>query len=241
MSRRAPQVLFFSQTKLLPRPVLTVDCEFSLGFRNVEAHAVNKQTNMEGSQLSQNIVNENNIGESGDRTLTLIVGGGGLMCLVISTVFVCFWRFRVSHFLFFEALSFHFGGKCVSCSLDSAKKYISGTDISSEGIKFLQIEPSTQRPDFPGADTASSRRLPGFADPQQDWKFPSRGLGSEDTRPHLRSGTVAQGARSGGASGDARVEGISCLSRWDPIFTKHNTLVLDFSFFPCQFCRRLKS
>ena len=38
-------------------------------------------------------MNENNIGESGDRTLMMIVVGGGLMCLVISTVFVCFWGY----------------------------------------------------------------------------------------------------------------------------------------------------
>ena len=44
-----------------------------------------------GGKLSQNIVNENNVGQSGDKTLMLIVGGGGVMCLVISTVFVCFW------------------------------------------------------------------------------------------------------------------------------------------------------
>ena len=57
-------------------------------FKSRVKHEVESEV---GGKLSQNIVNENNVGQSGDKTLMLIVGGGGVMCLVISTVFVCFW------------------------------------------------------------------------------------------------------------------------------------------------------
>ena len=43
------------------------------------------------AKTNNNIVNDVNVGEKSNTTMILVVGTGGILCLVVATVFVCFW------------------------------------------------------------------------------------------------------------------------------------------------------
>ena len=43
------------------------------------------------TKSNNNIVNDVDIGRQSESTWILIVGAAGIICLIVSTVFVCFW------------------------------------------------------------------------------------------------------------------------------------------------------
>ena len=43
------------------------------------------------TKSNNNVVNDVNIGSQSQSMLIIIVGGAGIICLIVSTVFVCFW------------------------------------------------------------------------------------------------------------------------------------------------------